>query len=179
MEQRSNLGECEKEPTTFFDFSAEGSLRNLVLVVIETIVLFAYVAYLHSGSHYWPTRRKAAAAEELDSDVAEEKHNVDAVCQTGNFSAHTMVAQNVHKYYGDFHAVRGINVALRPTECFGLLGVNGAGKTTAFQMLAGLSELSEGEAYADHLKVTVHPREVRALNYRVCTQTARVTHVST
>ncbi|KAH9367129.1 hypothetical protein HPB48_010987 [Haemaphysalis longicornis] len=160
VDQQTHLRECELLPTTFFDFSEHGLLRNIVLVAVEAVVLFACVAYVHSGRSYWPKRRKAAAEDAgLDTDVAEEKRNVDHLCQTGDFSGHTMVAQNVHKFYGDFHAVRGINVGLRPAECFGLLGVNGAGKTTTFQMLAGFSELSEGEAYAENLKVTANPRE--------------------
>ncbi|XP_077548315.1 phospholipid-transporting ATPase ABCA3-like [Haemaphysalis longicornis] len=150
-------------------------MRNIVLVVIEAVLLFAYVAYVHSGRSYWPKRRKAAAEDAgLDADVSEEKRNVDHLCQTGDFSGHTMVAQNVHKFYGDFHAVRGINVALRPAECFGLLGVNGAGKTTTFQMLAGFSELSDGEAYAENLKVTANPREVRSPSVATSTWQSRI-----
>lgn len=39
----------------------------------------------------------------------------------------------------DFHLIRA--------ECFGLLGVNGAGKTSTFKMLTGDHRISSGEAY--------------------------------
>lgn len=35
------------------------------------------------------------------------------------------------------HAVRGLWLGTEEGECFGLLGVNGAGKTTAFRMVTG------------------------------------------
>ncbi len=34
-------------------------------------------------------------------------------------------------------ALRGLWLGVQPGECFGLLGVNGAGKTTAFRLLTG------------------------------------------
>ena len=34
-------------------------------------------------------------------------------------------------------ALRGLWLGVQPGECFGLLGVNGAGKTTAFRLLSG------------------------------------------
>lgn len=36
-----------------------------------------------------------------------------------------------------FVAVRDVTFAVQPSECFGLLGVNGAGKSTTFKMLSG------------------------------------------
>jgi spermidine/putrescine transport system ATP-binding protein len=38
--------------------------------------------------------------------------------------------QDVHKYYGDYHALRGINATIRAGEFFSLLGPSGCGKTT-------------------------------------------------
>ncbi|WP_244272227.1 ATP-binding cassette domain-containing protein [Halomonas aestuarii] len=46
--------------------------------------------------------------------------------------------------FGDFVAVRGIAFAVRRGEIFGLLGANGAGKSTTFRMLSGLLPASEG-----------------------------------
>lgn len=35
------------------------------------------------------------------------------------------------------HAVQGLSFGVKQGECFGLLGINGAGKTTSFRMLTG------------------------------------------
>jgi ABC-2 type transport system ATP-binding protein len=54
-------------------------------------------------------------------------------------------AQGLHKRFGSFEAVRGIDLQVRYGEVYGLLGANGAGKTTTIKMLCGLVEPSEGQ----------------------------------
>lgn len=49
------------------------------------------------------------------------------------------------KRYGSVEAVRGISLDIRPGEIFGLIGPDGAGKTSAFQMLSGVMEPTSGE----------------------------------
>jgi ABC-2 type transport system ATP-binding protein len=50
----------------------------------------------------------------------------------------------LHKAYGDFEAVRGIDFDVSEGEVFGLLGPNGAGKTTTVEILEGLRPRSKG-----------------------------------
>jgi len=50
------------------------------------------------------------------------------------------------KRYGTLEAVRGINLEINDGEIFGLIGPDGAGKTTTFQILAGVMEASSGTA---------------------------------
>ena len=59
----------------------------------------------------------------------------------------SLVLQNLRKWYGDFLAVDRLSVGVPQGECFGLLGVNGAGKTSTFRMLTGDSIISSGDAY--------------------------------
>ena len=49
------------------------------------------------------------------------------------------------KKFGSFTAVDHISFNVEEGEIFGFLGANGAGKTTAMQMLCGISMLSAGE----------------------------------
>lgn len=51
---------------------------------------------------------------------------------------------NVEKRFGDFRAVKDISFSVRRGEVFGLLGANGAGKSTTFRMLCGLLPASAG-----------------------------------
>jgi ABC-2 type transport system ATP-binding protein len=51
----------------------------------------------------------------------------------------------LHKSYGDFEAVRGIDFDVAPGEVFGLLGPNGAGKTTTVEILEGLRPRTSGD----------------------------------
>src|ERR1700746_2922697 len=54
--------------------------------------------------------------------------------------------ENLHKQYGTLEAVRGISFSVRRGEIFGLIGPDGAGKTSTFQILAGVMESSGGVA---------------------------------
>ena len=55
-----------------------------------------------------------------------------------------IVVDNVKRRFGGFYAVNGISFSVRHGEIFGLLGANGAGKSTTFRMLCGLLPASEG-----------------------------------
>src|SRR5712671_2556036 len=50
------------------------------------------------------------------------------------------------KKYGDTQAVGGIDLDIRRGEIFGLIGPDGAGKTSTFQILAGVMEATSGVA---------------------------------
>jgi ABC-type glutathione transport system ATPase component len=71
-----------------------------------------------------------------DADVfEEEKRIVDLVAQ--NMWNEIFVVDRLKKFYNNFMAVKGISLAVGQAECFGLLGVNGAGKTSTFKMITG------------------------------------------
>jgi ABC-2 type transport system ATP-binding protein len=53
---------------------------------------------------------------------------------------------NLWKRYGAIEAVKGINLDVREGEIFGLIGPDGAGKTSTFQILAGVMEATSGTA---------------------------------
>ncbi|WP_456392953.1 ATP-binding cassette domain-containing protein [Persephonella sp.] len=58
-----------------------------------------------------------------------------------------MEAKGLTKRFGDFVADDHISVVLRKGEILGLLGANGAGKTTFIKMLLGLYPIDEGELW--------------------------------
>jgi ABC-2 type transport system ATP-binding protein len=51
---------------------------------------------------------------------------------------------NLHRRYGDVHAVQGLNFQVHRGEVLGFLGPNGAGKTTTMQMICGVLAPTEG-----------------------------------
>jgi len=53
--------------------------------------------------------------------------------------------QGLVKRYGKLQALHGIDFEVHQGEIFGLIGPDGAGKTTAFQVLAGVMEATDGE----------------------------------
>jgi len=70
-------------------------------------------------------------------------------------------AVNLTKKYGDFVAVKDLNLKVYEGEFFCLLGPNGAGKTTTFLMLLGLTRPTSGTAWVCGYNVITHPVEVR------------------
>ncbi len=52
---------------------------------------------------------------------------------------------NVHKHYGDVHALKGLSLSIEKGEFFGLLGPNGAGKSTLINIIAGLTRMDSGQ----------------------------------
>ena len=55
-----------------------------------------------------------------------------------------IVVKDIKRRFGTFYAVKGISFTVHHGEVFGLLGANGAGKSTTFRMLCGLLPASEG-----------------------------------
>lgn len=64
--------------------------------------------------------------------------------------------------YGDFAAVDDVSFSITPGEVVGLLGHNGAGKTTIMKMLTGYIEPSEGQVLVNGVDVQSDPLGVQA-----------------
>ena len=55
-----------------------------------------------------------------------------------------LVVNDVHTYYGQIHALRGINITVAKGEVVTLIGANGAGKTTTLKTITGLLHARQG-----------------------------------
>jgi len=67
------------------------------------------------------------------------------------------------KRYQALTAVDKLNLEIRQGELFSLLGVNGAGKTTAIKMLSCLTKPTEGDALVGGFSITKEPEQVKRL----------------
>ncbi len=56
----------------------------------------------------------------------------------------TVTFEGVNKVYGDFHAVKDLDLEIGDGEFMVLVGPSGCGKTTSLRMIAGLEEISSG-----------------------------------
>jgi ABC-2 type transport system ATP-binding protein len=74
-----------------------------------------------------------------------------------------VVVSNLDKIYaGGFHALKSINLEIRPGEIFALLGPNGAGKTTLIGAIAGLVRPTSGAVTVDGSDTVNDYRAARA-----------------
>ena len=70
-------------------------------------------------------------------------------------------ATNLRKYFGDTHAVDGVSFEIPAGEIYGLVGADGAGKTTTMRLLVGALKADSGQAEIcgyDIEKQTEHAR---------------------
>lgn len=71
--------------------------------------------------------------------------------------------RNLSKQFGDFAALRGIDMTIAKGTVFGFVGPNGAGKSTTMLILATLLAPTGGTAKVGGFEVTEKPEEVRKL----------------
>jgi ABC-2 type transport system ATP-binding protein len=71
-------------------------------------------------------------------------------------------ARGLTRYYGEFAALNDVSFDVGAGQIVGLLGRNGAGKTTAFKILAGLIQPSAGTVMIDGVDVATAPDSFKA-----------------
>lgn len=72
-----------------------------------------------------------------------------------------ILIQDLHKYYGDVKALRGVDFQVSAGQIFGVLGANGAGKTTMIRILVGATRATQGEISVMGLHPIRNKRELR------------------
>lgn len=66
--------------------------------------------------------------------------------------------KNLTKKFGDFIAVDHMSLTIQEGEIFGLLGSNGAGKSTTINMISGLLKSNGGEIYILGKNIATHSK---------------------
>jgi len=79
----------------------------------------------------------------------------------GSLPTPLILAENLTRRFGEFTAVDHLQVAVHPGEVFGLLGANGAGKTTAIRMLCGMLPPTAGRIQVAGVDMVRHARRAR------------------
>ena len=72
--------------------------------------------------------------------------------------------ENVTKRFGDFVAIKDLNLKIKKGEFFSMLGPSGCGKTTTLRMVAGFEQPTVGEIYLSNTPVAGVPPYRRPVN---------------
>uniref|UniRef100_A0A8C9WEH3 P-type phospholipid transporter n=1 Tax=Scleropages formosus TaxID=113540 RepID=A0A8C9WEH3_SCLFO len=143
--------------------------KNLFAMAVEGVVFFCITVLIQYRFFIKarPFHTKLKALGEEDEDVARERQRI--LCGGGH--ADILELKELTKVYKmkQKPAVDRLCVGIPPRECFGLLGVNGAGKTSTFKMLTGDSIVTSGEAYLAGKSVLTEIDEVHQ-NMGYCPQ---------
>ncbi|HMH51904.1 MAG TPA: ABC transporter ATP-binding protein [Candidatus Acidoferrum sp.] len=68
-----------------------------------------------------------------------------------------LVVEDLHVYYGEIHALKGVSLSVGAGEIVAVLGPNGAGKTTTVKTISGLLAPRRGSVTLDDVAITGHP----------------------
>lgn len=83
---------------------------------------------------------------QTDDDVQNESDKISNL-NSLSLESSNLVLQGLTKFYNNNLAVNQLNVGVDNGECFGLLGINGAGKTSTFKMMTGDELISGGDVW--------------------------------
>ncbi len=103
------------------------------------------------------------------SDAPREATDQDNSGELGSPEGSMVHARGLHKSFGDFEAVKGIDFDVRRGECFGFLGPNGAGKSSTMRMIGAISPVSSGTLRMLGMDPATHGSQIRA-KLGVCPQ---------
>ncbi|KXJ71644.1 hypothetical protein RP20_CCG020100 [Aedes albopictus] len=147
-----------------FTFDEGGINRNLLFLVAIGVVAFGLIMFIEFRVFKRIFDRKVTVAgadddSSVDSDVLEEKQRIAAMSQS-EINSYNLVLKDLSKYYKKFRAVNNLSVGIRHSECFGLLGINGAGKTSTFKMMTGDESISGGQAWVNGISLQTNMNRV-------------------
>jgi len=73
---------------------------------------------------------------------------------------HIIIARDVHKWYGHFHALKGINMEVERGEVIVIFGPSGSGKSTFIRTINRLEEHQRGQIVVDGIELTHDVRNI-------------------
>jgi general L-amino acid transport system ATP-binding protein len=74
-----------------------------------------------------------------------------------------IICRDVHKWYGDFHVLRGITTSIRRGEVIVVFGPSGSGKSTFIRTINRLEEHQKGDIIVDGIQMTNDIRNIEAI----------------
>ncbi|POI33213.1 hypothetical protein CIB84_003036, partial [Bambusicola thoracicus] len=143
--------------------------RNLFAMAVEGVVFFLITVLIQYRFFIRPrpVYAKLPPVNDEDEDVNRERQRIIS----GGGQSDILEIKELTKIYRMKRkpAVDRICVGIPPGECFGLLGVNGAGKSSTFKMLTGDTDVTGGEAFLKGNSILSNIQEVHQ-NMGYCPQ---------
>ncbi|HUW94484.1 MAG TPA: amino acid ABC transporter ATP-binding protein, partial [Anaerolineae bacterium] len=78
-----------------------------------------------------------------------------------------IICRDVHKWFGDFHVLRGVNLIMKKGEVVVICGPSGSGKSTLIRTINRLEEHQKGDIIVDGIELTHDIRNVHAIRKEI------------
>jgi general L-amino acid transport system ATP-binding protein len=82
-------------------------------------------------------------------------------------AAGIIVCHDVHKWFGDLHVLRGIDMTVKTGEVVVIFGPSGSGKSTFIRTINRLEEHQRGEIFVDGIELTNDIRNIAAIRSEI------------
>ena len=98
-----------------------------------------------------------------DNATAEEKHLVEEIEDQPNI----IEIRNLHKWYGDFHVLKDIDLNVRKKERIVICGPSGSGKSTLIRCINRLEDHQRGGIVVDGIELTNNIKKIEKIRAEV------------
>ncbi|CAK1584899.1 unnamed protein product [Parnassius mnemosyne] len=156
----------DSNPRCYFCIDNYSPGESMLIMFFQFVVYMTLVILTQNGvfnrlaDRLFNQRYSPKYKDDADEMVRAEKTYVSqAITLPPNQIQEAMLVDDIHKNYVQLfkkscNAVKGVSFSVKNGECFGLLGVNGAGKSTTFKMLTAEECPTRGTIFANgqHLK---------------------------
>jgi general L-amino acid transport system ATP-binding protein len=78
-----------------------------------------------------------------------------------------IVARDVHKWFGQLHVLRGIDLTVKSGEVVVIFGASGSGKSTFIRTINRLEEHQRGQIIVDGIELTSDIRNIAAVRSEI------------
>ncbi|CAG9138374.1 unnamed protein product, partial [Plutella xylostella] len=166
MEENFDLKTCCDTGSVVSTFSGhklsplgDWFIMIILFMIYMGLTILTQYGYLSGGwDYFFNTLLKKYKPRESPYDNAHVKNEAAYVAKTvgkpQSDIQESLLVHDLHKNYykvcsKSVNAIRGINLTVKKGECFGLLGVNGAGKSTTFKLLTMEGTPTRGRMFAN------------------------------
>ena len=88
---------------------------------------------------------------------------MNTVTEPANQSDDIIVCHDVHKWFGNFHALRGITTTVKRGEVVVIIGPSGSGKSTFIRTINRLEQHQRGDIFVDGIELSNDVRNIDAI----------------
>ena len=159
-----------------FEFNVGG--RSMIFLVAESVLFIFWVIYLdmkkNNPSRNSKSAEKITQSERLAEQRAVQQEDVDVQkerlrIQQGRARRDNIMIDSLRKTFGRSRlaekktALHNLSLGIPRGECFGYLGINGAGKSTTMKILTGNEIPTNGAVYLGGINISTKQRAARKL----------------